>query len=110
MRSWVRAFADSGEPIYVGIYTTVRHDGVGYVSVGFPIPSTNFTVTLQPFNSRVSGLLLSTHSDRAFPGHYVSVFEKGGEDLSVVKLNTMDEEIDVFVEDGRLRTDHRFTL
>lgn len=110
MRSWVRAFADSGEPICVGIYTTVRHDGVGYVSVGFPIPSTNFTVTLQPFNSRVSGLLLSTHSDRAFPGHYVSVFEKGGEDLSVVKLNTMDEEIDVFVEDGRLRTDHRFTL
>ena len=27
-----------------------------------------------------------------------------------MKLNTMDEEIDVFVEDGRLRTDHRFTL
>ena len=24
---WIRSFADTDEPIYVGIYTTYRHDG-----------------------------------------------------------------------------------
>ena len=38
MRGWIRSFADTDEPIYVGIYTTYRHDGRGYVSVGFPVP------------------------------------------------------------------------
>ena len=36
VRGWIRSFADNDEPIYVGIYTTYRHDGRGYVSVGFP--------------------------------------------------------------------------
>ena len=48
IRGWIRTFADSGKPIYVGIYTTFRHDDRGYVSVGFPIPSANFTATLCP--------------------------------------------------------------
>src|SRR4051794_1559179 len=26
IRGWIRTFADSGKPIYVGIYTTFRHD------------------------------------------------------------------------------------
>jgi hypothetical protein len=38
IRGWIRTFADSGKPIYVGIYTTFRHDDRGHVSVGFPIP------------------------------------------------------------------------
>ena len=50
IRGWIRTFADSGKPIYVGIYTSFRHDGRGYVSVGFPIPSANFTATLLPRN------------------------------------------------------------
>src|SRR5262245_32258701 len=33
IRGWIRSFADTDEPIYVGIYTTYRHDGHGYVSV-----------------------------------------------------------------------------
>jgi hypothetical protein len=41
IRGWIRTFADSGKPIYVGIYTSFRHDDRGYVSVGFPIPSAN---------------------------------------------------------------------
>ncbi|HEU5484742.1 MAG TPA: hypothetical protein VFU98_07540, partial [Microlunatus sp.] len=36
IRGWIRSFAATGEPIYVGIYTTYRHDDRGYVSVGFP--------------------------------------------------------------------------
>ena len=34
IRGWIRSFAATGEPIYVGIYTTYRHDDRGYVSVG----------------------------------------------------------------------------
>src|SRR5215207_7795587 len=48
VRGWIRSFADTGAPIYVGIYTTYRHDGRGYVSVGFPIPQGSFTATLTP--------------------------------------------------------------
>jgi hypothetical protein len=48
IRGWIRTFADSGNPIYVGIYTSFRHEDRGYVSVGFPIPSANFTATLLP--------------------------------------------------------------
>jgi hypothetical protein len=48
IRGWIRTFADSGKPIYVGIYTSFRHDDRGYVSVGFPIPSANFTATPCP--------------------------------------------------------------
>ena len=46
IRGWIRTFADSGKPIYVGIYTSFSHEDRGYVSVGFPIPSANFTATL----------------------------------------------------------------
>jgi hypothetical protein len=28
-----------------GIYTTYRHQGRGYVSVGFPLPQASFTAT-----------------------------------------------------------------
>ena len=48
LRGWIRAYEDSGEAIYVGIYTVVRHDETGYVSVGFPLPEANFTATLLP--------------------------------------------------------------
>ena len=47
IRGWIRTFADTGKPIYVGIYTSFRHEDRGYVSVGFPIPSANFTATLR---------------------------------------------------------------
>ena len=48
VRGWIRSFADTDEPIYVGIYTTYRHDDRGYVSVGFPLPQASFTATLDP--------------------------------------------------------------
>jgi len=48
VRGWIRSFTDTDEPIYVGIYTTYRHGGRGYVSVGFPLPQASFTATLLP--------------------------------------------------------------
>ena len=50
IRGWIRTFADSGKPIYVGIYTSFRHEDRGYISVGFPLPDSNFTATLLPRN------------------------------------------------------------
>ena len=77
IRGWIRTYADSGKPIYVGIYTSFRHEGRGYVSVGFPIPSSNFTATLEPHNVDGDGLLLTSRSELPFPGHYLSAVEDG---------------------------------
>jgi hypothetical protein len=111
LRGWVRAFDASGEAIYVGVYTTFRHAGVGYVSVGFPLPGANFTATLLPYNLQGSDFLLKTHNlGFDYPGHYLSVIDRDTAELSVVRLPTFGEEIEVYVQDGRLRTDHRFYL
>ena len=108
IRGWIRTFADTGRPIYVGIYTTFRHEDRGYVSVGFPIPSSNFTATLQPRNVDGDGLLLTSKSDHEFPGHYLSAVDDG--DFTVLKLLAFHEQIHVHVDDGELRTEHSFSL
>jgi hypothetical protein len=110
IRGWIRTFADSGKPIYVGIYTTFRHDGRGYVSVGFPIPGSNFTATLEPRNEGASELVLTSRSDLPFPGHYLSSVDSERDALTVIKLLSFEEQIHVFVVDGELRTDHSFSL
>src|SRR5512133_3726832 len=110
IRGWIRTFADSGKPIYVGIYTSFRHDGRGYVSVGFPIPSSNFTATLEPRNEGASDLVLTSRSDLPFPGHYLSSVDSERDALTVIKLLSFEERIHVYVRDGELRTEHSFSL
>ena len=70
VRGWIRSFTDTDEPIYVGIYTTYRHDVRGYVSVGFPVPHGSFTATLLPRDRPGGGLVLTSwtrrSSDRPF--------------------------------------------
>jgi hypothetical protein len=109
IRGWIRTFADSGKPIYVGIYTSFRHEGRGYVSVGFPIPSSNFTATLEPRNVGGDGLLLTSRSALAFPGHYLSAVTPEGE-FTVLKLLYFHERIHVHVDAGELKTEHSFSL
>jgi hypothetical protein len=108
VRGWIRTFADTGQPIYVGIYTSFRHEGRGYVSVGFPIPSSNFTATLLPRNVGGDGLLLTSKSDLEFPGHYLSAVQDG--EFTVLKLLAFQERIHVHVDDGELKTEHSFSL
>jgi uncharacterized membrane protein len=109
LRGWVRAFEQTGEAIYVGIYTTFQHQGVGYVSVGFPLPDSNFTATLLPKNHNDSNFLLtSRNTGYPFPGHYLTAIEN--ESLTVMRLPTLNEEIEVLVENEQLRTEHRFFL
>jgi hypothetical protein len=110
IRGWIRTFADSGKPIYVGIYTSFRHDGRGYVSVGFPIPGGNFTATLEPRNVGEHDLLLTSRSRLAFPGHYLSSVDSERDALTVLKLLSFQEEIHVYVTGGVLKTDHSFYL
>jgi hypothetical protein len=109
LRGWVRAFKETGEAIYVGVYTTFRHGDVGYVSVGFPLPEANFTATLLPYNHEGGKFVLkSRNTGYPYPGHYLTTSENGN--LTVLKLPTFDEEIEVYVEDGQLKTDHHFYL
>jgi hypothetical protein len=110
IRGWIRTFADSGKPIYVGIYTSFRHDGRGYVSVGFPIPSANFTATLLPRNAGRHDFLLTSRTDLEFPGHYLSSVDSERDALTVLKLLYFQEQIHVYVTDGELKTDHSFYL
>jgi hypothetical protein len=110
IRGWIRTFADTGRPIYVGIYTSFRHDGRGYVSVGFPIPGANFTATLLPRNAHDGDLLLTSRSRLPFPGHYLSSVDSERDALTVIKLLSFQEQIHVFVADGELKTEHSFSL
>jgi hypothetical protein len=110
IRGWIRTFADSGKPIYVGIYTSFRHDDRGYVSVGFPIPSANFTATLLPQNSGQHDFVLTSRAELAYPGHYLSSVDSERDALTVLKLLYFQEQIFVYVADGELKTDHSFYL
>jgi hypothetical protein len=110
IRGWIRTFADSGKPIYVGIYTSFRHEDRGYVSVGFPIPSANFTATLLPHNTGDHDFLLTSRTELAFPGHYLSSVDSERDALTVLKLLAFQEQIFVYVADGELKTDHSFYL
>lgn len=109
-RAWVRSYESTGEPLYLGIYTVLQRPDGAYVSVGFPLPSANFTATLLPTHHRGDGLLLKSRTGLDSPGHYLSTVDTDNDELSVIKLHSFDEEIDVYVEDGELKTDHRFYL
>ncbi|HVL04084.1 MAG TPA: hypothetical protein VM386_06580, partial [Acidimicrobiales bacterium] len=108
VRGWIRSFADTGAPIYVGVYTTYRHDGRGYVSVGFPLPQASFTATLAPHARAGGGLRLTSRSDLAHPGHYLTYIDRETRELTALAVHGFAEELDVYVADGQLRADHAF--
>ncbi|GAB7050997.1 hypothetical protein [Catenuloplanes indicus] len=110
VRGWIRSFADTGEPIYVGIYTTYRHDGRGYVSVGFPVPRGNFTATLLPLHRPGGGLVLTSGSALAHPGHYLTYVDAATRELTTLAVPGFTERLDVFTEGGELRAAHAFSL
>jgi hypothetical protein len=108
VRGWIRSFADNDEPIYVGIYTTYRHGGRGYVSVGFPLPQASFTATLVPRSRSGGGLVLTSRSDLDHPGHYLTYVDPDTRELTALAVRGFDEELDVYVDDGELRAEHAF--
>jgi hypothetical protein len=110
VRGWIRSFADNDEPIYVGIYTTYRREGRGYVSVGFPLPQASFTATLLPQARPGGGLVLTSRSDLDQPGHYLTYIDPETRELTALAVHGFAEQLDVFVEDGELRAEHAFRV
>jgi hypothetical protein len=116
VRGWIRSFADTEAPIYVGIYTTYRHGGRGYVSVGFPLPQASFTATLAPRARPDGGLTLTSRSDLGHPGHYLTYVDPDTGELTAVTVVGFAEELDVHVVEGdggdgdgdELRAEHAF--
>jgi hypothetical protein len=108
VRGWIRSFADNDEPIYVGIYTTYRRDGRGYVSVGFPLPQASFTATLVPQPRPGGGLVLTSRSDLDQPGHYLTYIDPDTTELTALAVHGFAEELNVYVQDGQLRAEHAF--
>jgi hypothetical protein len=112
VRGWIRSFADTDEPIYVGIYTTYRHEGRGYVSVGFPLPQASFTATLapsaRPGAGSGQGLILDSRSVLDQPGHYLTYIDPQTAELTTVGVRGFAERLDVYVSDGELRAEHAF--
>ncbi|GAA4724203.1 hypothetical protein [Phytohabitans rumicis] len=108
VRGWIRSFADTDEPIYVGIYTTYRHAGRGYVSVGFPLPHASFTATLEPRPRPDGGLVLSSRSDLDQPGHYLTYIDPDSRQLTTLAVHGFAEQLDVYVAGGELRAEHAF--
>jgi hypothetical protein len=108
VRGWIRSRADTGEPIYVGIYTTYRHEGRGYVSVGFPLPHASFTATLLPQRRPGGGLVLDSHSELDQPGHYLTYIDAQTAELTTAAVRGFAERLDVYTEAGELRAEHAF--
>src|SRR5215471_9459931 len=110
IRGWIRSFADTDEPIYVGIYTTYRHGGRGYVSVGFPLPQASFTATLLPCARPGGGLVLTSRGGTDQPGHYLAYIDPTSRELTVLAVRGFAERLDVYVQDGELRAEHAFAV
>jgi hypothetical protein len=101
---------DNDEPIYVGIYTTYRHDDRGYVSVGFPVPQGSFTATLAPRLRPDGGLVLTSLDHGGHPGHYLSYVDPSSRDLTTLSVPGFAEELNVYVDGDEVRAEHAFRL
>jgi hypothetical protein len=116
VRGWIRTYAATDDPIYVGIYTTYRHDGRGYVSVGFPLPQANFTATLAPRARPGGGLTLTSRSELAHAGHYLTYVDAESRALTSLAVHGFAEELDVHLPDAAapaapdLEAEHRFWI
>jgi hypothetical protein len=110
VRGWIRSFADTDEPIYVGVYTTYRDDERGYISVGFPVPQGSFTATLLPRSHADGSLTLSSRSELEHPGHYLTYVDPDADRLTALSVDGFAEALDVRAASGRLSARHTFAL
>ena len=110
VRGWIRSFVDTDEPIYVGIYTTYRREGRGYVSVGFPVPHGSFTATLEPRARPGGGLVLTSSGSSDQAGHYLTYIDPATRDLTALAVHGFSERLDVYVDNDVLRAEHAFSV
>ena len=111
VRGWIRSDASTGAPIYVGIYTTYRHDDRGYVSVGFPLPQASFTATLVPSGRADGGMVLDSRSPLDQPGHYLTLIDQSTGELTTAAVRGFAERLEVYTAaGGELRAEHSFCV
>ena len=111
LRGWLRSYADDDEPIYVGVYTTYRHEGQGYVRVGFPLPEMNFTATLIPMHRNDGGITLTSRSEKSDqPGHYLTYINRENGELTTAAVHGFAEQLEVYVRDGEVVAEHAFRV
>jgi hypothetical protein len=108
VRGWIRSDASTGTPIYVGIYTTYRHAGRGYVSVGFPLPQASFTATLVPSLRSDGGMILDSRSPLDQPGHYLTLIDQPTGELTTAAVRGFAERLEVYCSADELRAEHSF--
>jgi hypothetical protein len=109
VRGWIRSDASTGAPIYVGIYTTYRHDDRGYVSVGFPLPQASFTATLVPSAGADGGMILDSRSPLDQPGHYLTLIDQSTGELTTAAVRGFAERLEVYsATGGEVRAEHSF--
>lgn len=108
IRGWIRSFADTDEPIYVGIYTTYRHGDQGYISVGFPLPQASFTATLEPRSRPGGGMTLTSRGHGDHPGHYLTYVDAATRRLTALSVQGFAEQLDVYITNGDLVAEHAF--
>ena len=111
MTRWPSAAGSAPSPtttsIYVGIYTTYRHDDHGYVSVGFPLPQASFTATLLPARA-AGGLTLTSRSGDDQAGHYLTYIDPTTGELTALAVHGFAEHLDVYVENDEVKAAHAF--
>jgi hypothetical protein len=107
-RGWIRSYADTDEPIYVGIYTTYRRGERGYVSVGFPVPQASFTATLAPSAFGAGGLALDSRAADGQAGHYLTYVDRATGALTAAAVHGFAERLEVFPTDGGIGAEHSF--
>ncbi|MFP5245841.1 MAG: hypothetical protein ACLGH0_04030 [Thermoanaerobaculia bacterium] len=111
LRGWVRTYVGTDTTVYVGVYTTVSLSDGPYVSVGFPLPEANLTATLVPMNRGKHDFLLKSRKwGSRWAGDYIACIDQHAtpKRISAYRLRSLREEIEVYVRNDQLFTDHRF--
>ena len=109
VRGWIRSFADTDEPIYVGIYTTYRHDEPRLRQRRLPGPSRQLHRHARAAARDGGGLTLTSHGD-GHAGHYLTYIDPETGELTTLAVHGFGEQLDVYVDDGELRAEHAFTV
>ncbi|MFO0634974.1 MAG: hypothetical protein U0168_19190 [Nannocystaceae bacterium] len=107
---WVRSSIATGMPLFVGDYgiATIPGCDAPCVRVVFPLPHGNAIVALRPVCEEGRLLLVSDGRRFGDTGFYFTVVRPHG--LVARYVRTMKERLELWVQDGRVRAQHRFAV
>ena len=72
------------------------------------MPQGSFTATLLPRDRPGGGLVLTSRSDLAHPGHYLAYVDPVSRDLTALAVHGFAEQLDVYTDGDELRAEHAF--